>query len=118
MAQQPLQHYLRTYRRRSGFSQHEIARLLGVSSGTKISRYESFKRRPSVMTTFAFEIIFDAPMRKLFAGYYEAIRRDVHARAHRLLKALAAEASNPRTSRKIAHLRGIVETKLVQPDRA
>jgi hypothetical protein len=96
-----------------------MARLLGSSSATKISRYESFRRYPSVITTFAYEIVFSEPARKLFAGYYEAVRRDVHARAHRLMRALATEAKDDlRTARKIALLRSIVETKPLRPDRA
>ena len=35
-----LENYLRTYRRRAGLSQDEMAFLLGTKSGTKVSRYE------------------------------------------------------------------------------
>ncbi len=111
MTQTRLQHYLRTFRRRSGFSQQEIALLLGTSSGTKVSRYEGFKRFPSVISIFAYEIIFNQPIRELFAGTYTLVRRDVRARAEQLLNALSSvRKSDARTSRKIALLRAIVES--------
>jgi transcriptional regulator with XRE-family HTH domain len=106
-----LQHYLRTPRRRYGFSQSEVALLLGASSGTKVSRYESLRRSPSVITVFAYEIIFNKPARDLFAGTYDAVRRDVHERAGRLIKTLEPQAKNPRTARKLQLLRTIVESK-------
>lgn len=70
-----------------------------------------------MVTTFAYEIIFSAPMQKLFAGYYEAVRRDVHARAYQLMKALATEVKDPRAARKIAFLRTIVDTNPLRSDR-
>ena len=108
---QLLPHYLRTHRRRSGFSQEEVARLLGAVSGTKVSRYENFSRRPSVAAIFAFEIVFNRPARELFAGSYEEVRLDVQERAKRLAEAIAKHAGDPRTARKLALLRGIVESK-------
>ena len=117
MARHRLQHYLRTYRRRFGLSQEEIARLLGASSGTKVSRYESFKRHPSVIAVFAYEIIFNKPIRDLFAGAYNAVRRDVQDRAKELLKALETEVANPRKSLKLQLLQAIVESKPEPPGR-
>ena len=110
MAHQPLQHYLRTYRRRSGLSQEEVARLLGATTGTKVSRYENFKRQPAVITVFAYEIIFNRPVRDLFAGTYATVCRDVRARAARLVKTLVTDSPNPRVARKIELLRTIVES--------
>ena len=111
MTNNRLQNYLRTYRRRHGFSQSEIALLLGVSSETKVSRYESFRRHPAVFTVFAFEIIFNTPARELFAGSYDLIRRDVRKRASRLIKMLEAGAKHAHTLRKLQLLRTIVESE-------
>ena len=41
-----LHNYLRTYRKRAGLSQAEVAFLLGCHSGAKVSRYEHAARRP------------------------------------------------------------------------
>lgn len=88
-----------------------MALLLGASSGTKVSRYESFRRSPAVITVFAYETIFNKPARELFAGTYDAVRRDVHKRAGRLTKTLEPKAKTPRTVRKLQLLRTIVESK-------
>jgi transcriptional regulator with XRE-family HTH domain len=111
VAHRRLQHYLRTYRRRFGFSQGEIAKLLGSSSDTKVSRYENFRRNPSVITVFTYEVIFNEPVKKLFAGSYDAVLRDVHERAGRLIKTLESKDNHPRTLRKLQLLRTIVESK-------
>lgn len=84
---------------------------MGASFGTKVTRYERFSRRPSVITVFAYEIIFDQPVRELFAGAYESVRQDVQTRASELLEILAAESADLRTARKLQVLRAIVETK-------
>jgi transcriptional regulator with XRE-family HTH domain len=115
VANQPLRNYLRTYRRRSGLSQDETARLLGTSSGTKISRYENFARLPSVAGIFGYEIIFNQPAGRLFAGAYEVVRRGVRARAKRLAKKLTAQAGDPRTARKLHLLETIVDSKSGEP---
>ncbi len=44
--------YLRTYRKRSGLTQSEVARLLGLESGQLISRYERLDRSPNLETVF------------------------------------------------------------------
>ena len=111
MANQPLRNYLRTYRRRCGLSQDEIAQLLGTSSGTKVSRYENFARLPSVAGILGYEIIFNQPANRLFAGAYETVHRAIRARAKRLAKTLNARPGDPRTARKLHLLRTIVDSK-------
>ena len=111
MAYQPLQNYLRTFRRKHALSQKELASLLGVVSGGKISRYEKFSRFPPALTVFALEIIFGAPARVLFAGAHAAVRRTVRARARKLIRRLGRMPPDSRTARKLALLKAIVESK-------
>jgi len=112
-----LQNYLRTHRRRHGLSQADIAMLLGVVSGTKVSRYENLARMPSVDTVFAFEIVFNQPASELFAGRYHAVRLAIQERARRMAEQLTARpnAQSSKAFRKLALLRSIVEPK---PDSA
>ena len=70
-----LENYLRTYRKRSGLSQDEVAFLLGCQNGTKVSRYERFARKPSLETLFAYEVVFGASARELFAGAYQKVEK-------------------------------------------
>jgi transcriptional regulator with XRE-family HTH domain len=121
VANHPLPNYLRTHRRRKGLSQGEVAALLGAASGTKVSRYENFARRPAATTVFALEIIFNEPANKLFAGAYEEVRLAVRARAELLVKELAKKTPKSRalrTVRKLEFLRAIVEAKLPTTPRA
>lgn len=85
MATHKLENYLRTYRKRAGLSQGEMAYLLGGKDGAKMSRYERFARVPSLETALAYEAIFQAPVSELFAGVYGKAERAAIRRA-RLMK--------------------------------
>lgn len=100
-----LENYLRTYRKRSGFSQDEVAFLLGSSSGAKVSRYERFARQPSLRTLFAYEVIFQAPVRALFAGLYQKVEKTTLSRAQGLAERLATGKADRMAAHKPAMLR-------------
>src|ERR1044071_2939867 len=76
-----LPNYIRSHRKRSALSQDDVAFLLGARSGAKVCRYERFVREPSLQTALAFEVIFQKPVRELFAGLYRRVERQVVARA-------------------------------------
>lgn len=99
-----LNNYLRTYRRNHGFSQEEIAFLLGCKSGAKISRYERSRRVPSLDTIFAFEVVFGATARDLFAGIREQAQRRALHRARLLAKRLKKRSADSKLSRKLDFL--------------
>src|ERR1039457_3842962 len=80
----PLTNYLRTYRKRLAMTQEEMASLLGVKGedrGLKVCRDERLAREPNLATALAYEVIYQRPVRELFAGVYEQIEREVAARA-------------------------------------
>jgi transcriptional regulator with XRE-family HTH domain len=100
-----LHNYLRTYRKRAGLSQVEVAFLLGCESGAKVSRYEHAARRPSLETIVAYEVILDAALRDLFAGLYHDVEKQTRKRAGILIRKLeAARHGDPRVLRKLAIL--------------
>lgn len=101
-----LTHYLRTYRKRSGLSQQEVAFLLGCRSGAKVSRYERFVREPSLRAAMACEVIFHAKLKELFAGIYEQAERNVAKRARMLVRRLAGHR---KSEHKLAALNAIAE---------
>ena len=103
----PLESYLRTYRKRSGFSQEEIASLLGCQSGAKVSRYEQGDREPNLHTVFAYEVIFRASASLLFAGMYEKVERSVRERARLLADRIADAKPDRATSQKLAILESL-----------
>src|ERR1700681_2107330 len=108
MPSQPLPNYLRAHRKRLGLSQDDLAYLLGCRSGTKVSRYERFRRQPNLTTVFGCEIIVGIPARKLFAGLYVTAERDVVRRAEALLRQLAGHPDGPRLRRRVVALNAIL----------
>lgn len=89
--------YLRTYRKRSGLSQKEIAILIAAVSRTTISRHETARRGLSLSDAFAYEALFGVPASALFPKEYEKARAGVEARALGLLGKLARESKDTRT---------------------
>jgi transcriptional regulator with XRE-family HTH domain len=80
-----LPNYLRTYRKKAGLSQRDVAVLLGSSDPTRISRYELNKREPDVGVVLAFEIIFSVPASVLFAGRLVELKAVIRKRFAQLL---------------------------------
>lgn len=105
MPADPLPHYLRTFRRRSGLTQRELAWLLGCESRSKVSHYERFVRKPSLETILAFELVFQAPAQEIFAGIAEAVATVTRRRAKTLLRRLKDNAAAPDTKMKFCLLR-------------
>ena len=103
-----LNNYLRTYRKRSGLTQDEVALLLGAKSGTKVSRYERFRRRPTIETVFAYEVLFRTPSRELFAGLYREVERETVKRAGHLADRLQQTPPSRLTARKLEALHQVV----------
>jgi transcriptional regulator with XRE-family HTH domain len=112
-----LENYLRTYRKRSGLSQDEVAFLLGSQSGTKVSRYERFSRRPSLETLFAYEMVFGARARELFAGAYQKVERRILSRAQLLTRKLNRATPDRTATRKLQILKAITSGSGTGPDK-
>lgn len=102
-----LDNYLRTYRKRAGFSQDEVAFLLGSTSGAKVSRYERLARKPNIRTALAYEVIFCAPARELFAGLYQKVEKATQERGRLLAQKLVSGKADRLTPRKLATLRSL-----------
>ena len=67
--------YLRTYRKRYGLTQDEVAFLLGCQSGTKVSRFERLARKPNLETALACEVVFGIPAHELFPRAYAEVEK-------------------------------------------
>lgn len=102
-----LNNYLRTYRKRAGLSQEELSYLLGAGHESKVSRYEESARQPRLETLLAYEAVFGAPPKELYAGLYEKVEQETKRRAARLVRKLANKKSSPVNEHKLASLRQI-----------
>jgi transcriptional regulator with XRE-family HTH domain len=109
MQHDKLDNYLRTYRKKLGLTQREVAFLLGYRGNAKVSRYERQGPIPTLKTIFAYEAIFQKPARELFAGIYDRAERETLRRARLLVGRLRKRQASPILARKIASLRAVVE---------
>jgi transcriptional regulator with XRE-family HTH domain len=110
-----LENYLVTYRKRAGFTQDEVAFLLGSQSGAKVSRYERRVRRPNLETVFAYEALFGVPARELFAGLFEKVEKEALDRAQQLIQSLATVEANRVMTRKLTALRALAGAAITGP---
>ena len=81
-----LPNYLRMHRKRAGFSQEEIAFLLGIRTGAPISRYERLTRNPTLAVVFALQIIFQVPAEHIFSGLLQQVKERLGRQAALLFK--------------------------------
>ena len=81
----PLPNLLLSHRKRSALSQEDMAFLLGTRGGSKVSRYERFKRGPNLETVLAYEAIFGKPASQLFAGQYREVENSMGERVRVLI---------------------------------
>ena len=85
--------YLRSYRRRWGLTQDELAALLGCKTGAVISRLERDGRQPSLEAAYAFEVIFGTTPNELFPGLHARTKKNVIARTRDLYDELQGDSS-------------------------
>lgn len=71
---QQKQNRLVLYRRRMGFTQKDVARLLGQHDTSMISHYEHGRSLPPLPVALSLEIILRVPVAFLFPGMYEEIK--------------------------------------------
>jgi DNA-binding XRE family transcriptional regulator len=88
MSSRKLKNYLRTHRKRHGLSQEHIAYLLDCDSGANVSKHEHFHREPTLQTALAYEVVFQTPLRELFAGTFHDVEQKIQRRMKRLVKKL------------------------------
>lgn len=104
----PLPQRLSKFRKDSGFTQREVAYLLGSRFGTRVSRYERSRRLPSLSVALAYEVVFDAPLADLFVGLQEEIADGVRSRARLLLSRTRSVRPDRLTARKIESLKALL----------
>jgi transcriptional regulator with XRE-family HTH domain len=107
--------YLRTFRKTRGFTQREVAFLLGCHNAAKVSRYEHSKRVPELETIFAYATIFGISVQELFAGIEERAQRHARHRVRLLARRLERQTKNPALAQKVDFLRAVAEGNREEP---
>lgn len=60
-----------------GFTQKQVAHLLGQRDATMISHYEHGRALPSLPVALGLEIVLRVPVAFLFPGMYESLRGEI-----------------------------------------
>lgn len=81
--------FVRSHRRKWGLTQVELARLIGLSSRSAVSRIERAERVPTTATIVACGIIFGLAPSDLFPSLHEEIEEIVQAAVAALQEELA-----------------------------
>ena len=71
------QNNLVLYRRRMGFSQKQVARLLGLRDASMISHYEHGRWCPPLQIALSLEIVLRTPVAFLFPQLYDNLKRQI-----------------------------------------
>lgn len=72
------------FRKRMGFTQRQVASILGYASPTPLSHYERGRKLPSLRTALKLEIVYRVPVAFLFPDLYGHLKADLRAREERL----------------------------------
>lgn len=94
--------YLITYRRRSGLTQRELARLLGYKDEGPISRHERGIVLPPLSVAFAYQAVFHVSVEALFPGTHGRIARIVERQIAIFKNKLEQKSAKGRDARRIA----------------
>jgi transcriptional regulator with XRE-family HTH domain len=71
------QNNLVLYRRRMGFTQRQVARLLGHRDASMVSHYEHNRALPPLAVALSLEIIYRTPAAFLFPAMYDELKRHI-----------------------------------------
>lgn len=99
-----ISNYLRTYRRRSAFSQKELAFLLGYRSGSTVPRFERQQRRITLGVAASYQVIFGAELRDAFPAIYTRVEEGLSWRMQELYERLKDRSSSRKTRLKLRAL--------------
>ncbi len=71
-------------RKKVGLGQKCVARLLGHHCTSPISEYENDRLLPNLRTAMKLSIIYDTPLRQLYAALYSELEQEVTSTRNRL----------------------------------
>ena len=79
------QNKLVLYRRRMGFTQKRVARLLGHRDTSMVSHYEHGRSLPPLPVALSLEIIYRVPVAFLFPGIYDGLKLRIREQEEALI---------------------------------
>jgi DNA-binding XRE family transcriptional regulator len=97
-SQKPKQNSLVLYRRRMGFTQKQVAKLLGHADSSMISHYEHGRCLPPLIVALSLEIIYRTPVAFLFPSMHDELKLRIR-QEEELLGAAAGQSALPLKAR-------------------
>ena len=76
------------YRQKRGYTQREVAMLLGERNTSNISKYERGRRPPSLETALKLGIALSTPVEFLFGDLYSELKQEIQPRREKLFREL------------------------------
>lgn len=104
----PIYHDLRTVRKRSPFTQKDIADLLGTKDVSQISRHETNPMHPQVEIGLLYEILFKEPLSQFFPRQRDNLIRRLRLRIPNIIDELRCLDVNELVTKKIGCLQSIL----------
>jgi len=77
---------LRKHRRMKGYTQDEVAFLLGLKSKTEISRWEKGITVPNAINVIRLAYIYHTVTEELYRDYYKQVRNEIEPREKKLVQ--------------------------------
>src|SRR5262249_51613344 len=102
MTQQNIHCYIRTHRKKSGFTQRELATVLGYDSEGQVSRHERANVVPPFLVALGYEVVFRVPVAELFPGVYGSVEHEIEARLAEMEEALQQKQAKGTQAKTIA----------------
>ena len=91
-------------RRQAGLSQDELAFLLGIEAGSRVSRHETGAREPQLGAVLGYELVFRRGAHEIFSGDAHQVDSIIRRNATTLRSKLKGEEPSPLQARKLAFL--------------
>ncbi len=85
--------YVRSYRLRWGFTQNELAFIIGAKKRTFVSYLEGQKRQPKLADALALQVVFGTEPVELFPALFAETADGVLTRAYDLYERLQGQSS-------------------------
>ena len=94
-----LVNYLRAHRRKTGFTQDEVSRVVGHGTHGTVSHHERFGSAPPLFVALSYEALYRVPVSELFAGLTEIVESSVESQIDEFERSLGEQsASGPRAA--------------------
>ena len=76
--------HLWLYRNKRGYTQKEVAQMMGHTTSAHISSYERGRRSVSLLTALKLGIVLSTPIEFLFSDEYKELKPDIQRRREKL----------------------------------